>query len=121
MLKLYLVAILQLVLFWPVVVFAQTPPPVQAHSADWSALLMPLIIATVPIIVIFAKKLIPAKYSVFYPVLATVLGPVLDYIAAWASSNPARPGLGVALGLAGVGLRELIDQMKKSVASTVNP
>jgi hypothetical protein len=80
---------------------------------DWTTLFTPLIVALVPILVILVKKVIPDRYAVFYPVAATVLGPILDYLSTWVTAQPASPGRGVLMGMAGVALREVIDQLRK--------
>lgn len=80
---------------------------------NWVTLLTPLIVALVPILVILAKQVIPARYAVFYPLIATALGPVLDYLSTYLTGLPASPGLGVLMGMAGVALREVVDQLRK--------
>ena len=81
---------------------------------DWLTLLTPLIVALVPILVILFKQVIPARYAVFYPLIATALGPVLDYLSTYLTGLPASPGIGVLMGMAGVALRELVDQIRKA-------
>ena len=80
---------------------------------DWSTLLTPVIVALVPVIVVLVKKVIPDKYAALYPVIATALGPVLDYASTWLSGQAASPGRGVLMGMAGVALREIVDQARK--------
>ena len=80
---------------------------------DWTTLLTPLIVAVVPILVVLVKRVIPDRYAVFYPVAATVLGPILDYVSTWVTGQAAEPGRGVLMGMAGVALREIIDQLRK--------
>ena len=81
---------------------------------DWTVLVTPVIVAVIPVLVALSKRLIPAKYAVFYPVLATVLGPALDYLSTWLSAAPASPGRGVLMGMAAVALREVIGQLRKA-------
>jgi hypothetical protein len=88
---------------------------------EWTTLLTPLIVALVPILVILAKKIIPDKYAVFYPLIATALGPVLDWASTYLTSQAASPGRGVLLGMAGVAVREIVDQVKKAVNPPLIP
>ena len=83
------------------------------NTFDWPAMLTPAIIALVPMIVALAKKWIPERFSVVLPLLATALGPSLDYLSTWLTAQPANPGRGVLMGMAGVALREIIDQARK--------
>lgn len=80
---------------------------------DWLTLLTPVIVALVPILVILFKKMIPDRYAVFYPLIATALGPVLDYLSTYLTGLAAAPGRGLLMGMAGVALREIIDQLRK--------
>jgi hypothetical protein len=80
---------------------------------DWPTLLTPLIIALVPILTILSKKIVPDKYRVLIPVFAVLKGPLLDAAFTWLSQQPANPGRGVLLGMAGVALREIVDQARK--------
>ena len=80
---------------------------------DWQSLMGPVVIALVPIIVALLKKLIPESMSWLFPVLATVLGAALDTLSQYTTGISRGPAAGAALGLAGVGLREVIDQLRK--------
>jgi hypothetical protein len=80
---------------------------------DYTLLFTPLIITLIPILVALSKQIIPARYAVLYPMLATVLGPVLDYASTWLSAQPANPGRGLLMGMAAVALREIVDQLRK--------
>ena len=84
---------------------------------NWDALLAPVIIAAVPILVAFFKKLVPTTYrdelTLIYPVLATALGPALDYGLTFISSHQTGK-YALLYGMAGVALREILDQIKKT-------
>lgn len=84
-------------------------------DAATANLFLPLIIAVVPIIMAFGKKLIPVQYSALIPVVATALGPALDYGVSWLTGKAADPARGALYGMAGVALREIVDQVKKTV------
>ena len=109
-------------LLWMLLVFAlvivatavgaQTPTPA-GPVTDWKVLLTPLIIAAVPVIVIVVKRFIPAKWSVAYPLAAAALGPALDWLVGYLADQSVGARWGVVLGLAGVGLREIVDQLRK--------
>lgn len=86
---------------------------------DTVTLIQPVIVAIIPVIVLLLKKVIPDKYAVFYPVIATVLGPILDYVSTYATGTQASPVKGLLLGGSAVALREIIDQMKKTVKPAV--
>lgn len=86
---------------------------------ETATLLQPVIIAIIPLIVLLLKKVIPDKYAVFYPIIATALGPALDYVSTYATGAQASPVKALLLGGSAVALREIIDQMKKTVKPTV--
>jgi hypothetical protein len=66
-----------------------------------------LVIAAVPMIVAAIKRFITDKYPWANPILATVLGASLNLLS---GLHPANAIIGGILGLAGIGLRELITQ-----------
>lgn len=65
-----------------------------------------------PLLVGLAKQLTSKLPSWSLPVLSTVLGAVMSALAG------GDVATGAAAGLAGVGVRELVDQAKKSVAKS---
>lgn len=81
---------------------------------DWTALTTPAIIALVPLIVAAVKRWAPTRYTVLWPALATALGPLLDVASTYLTAQPASPGRGILLGMAGVALREVVDQLRKT-------
>lgn len=80
---------------------------------DWTTFAMPVIVAVIPVIIAGVKKIVPPSWSWVYPLLATGLGAVLETVNAYATGAAASPGKGAALGLVAVGVREIIDQLKK--------
>lgn len=77
---------------------------------------LPLIAVLVPMIVALFKKALPQIPKPLLPLLAAVLGVIGDLAASYLSGAPSNSVLGALLGFGGVGLRELIDQMRKAVA-----
>ena len=87
---------------------------------DLAALLeqigMPLIALLVPLAVgLFKTWIWPSVPTWSLPILAGVLGPAFDAGIAWAAGTEAVGATAVLLGLAGVGLRELKDQLHKAL------
>lgn len=80
---------------------------------DWNTLLAPVIIAAVPILVLFIKKAIPERFTFVLPLIATALGPLLDFVSLKATGVGHGALSGVLYGMSGVALREVIDQVKK--------
>ena len=85
---------------------------------EWQTLFAPVVIALIPIIVNYVKKLIPESQSWIVPLLAMVLGPLADFVAQKAVGVGVGPLAAVALGLAGIGLREIVNQLKQQVTPT---
>jgi len=85
-----------------------TSNPAQADSQ--SPLLL-IIAALVPLVIQIVKLVAGSLPTWSLPVIAPLLGMLLDYIGSLISGGHATPGVGALLGLAGVGVRELIDQV----------
>lgn len=74
-----------------------------------------LIPVAVPMVISLAKLLIPRLPRASLPVIAIVLGAAAEFaVSGIIGTNTAW---GAALGAAGVGLREVVDQIKKTVAN----
>ena len=71
-----------------------------------------IVIAVVPVVVAALKKGIVSIPKWLLPVIAAALGPVVDSLLAWLSGIESAGLAAVALGLAGVGLREVYKQIK---------
>jgi hypothetical protein len=76
-------------------------------------LLKALIPVVTPLLIAAVRFGLPKVPSKFYPLLAAVIGVVLDLLASVSVGTTASPLVGFALGLAGVGLREVKDQLAK--------
>jgi hypothetical protein len=79
-------------------------------------LLTPIVLVVVPLLVAALKRAIPPGHAYLIPILATMLGAALDTLGQLVTANAITPGLGTAVGLASVGLREIVDQLRKASA-----
>lgn len=71
---------------------------------------LPIIVATVgPILTAAAKKLVPDIPKVLIPLTSAALGTIVAILAGF------DYGDSVALGAAGSAIREIVDQIKKSI------
>ena len=83
---------------------------------DWSMTLQPMIVLVVPVLVSQMKKAVPAGHEWVIPtVLAPVAALALNVIGHYAADTSVSAITAVALGVTGVGLREMVDQLKQSV------
>lgn len=73
-------------------------------------LLIPII---VPALVSGLKRLLSELPTWTLPIAAGVMGVILQGIEAALTSGDIHPGVGVLLGLAGVGIREVYDQQRQ--------
>ena len=115
MFRLYRIAMFSLMfvmLAFASVAFAQDGPPdpkaALAHSIE---LLTPVL---VPFIVWITRSAIPKIPSMMLPILASVLGVVVTQIGALATGGHYGVIGGALLGLAGVGVREVLNQVIKA-------
>lgn len=79
------------------------------QPVNWAMLLIPVV---VPVVIAIAKMLIPKLPKWTLPILAPLLGAAADYLATNSFGNGTI--MGVIAGFAGVGLRELVDQLRKA-------
>lgn len=75
---------------------------------NWVLLLIPVV---VPIIIAGIKLVVPQLSPWKLPLLAPILGALADYLAS--GNLGATTVAGAIAGSAGVGLREVVDQIKK--------
>ena len=97
----------------------QTAPDIlpDPNAFDLSKLITSITMVLVPVLVWAAKKGMAFLPSWSLPLIAIVLGGLIDVLNGLATGSSAGPLWGAILGAAGVGLREVIDQLKK-VAKT---
>lgn len=77
-----------------------------------SQLLLSLIPVLVPLFIAALKLAVPKVPKPLLPILAPILGGLADAGIAYAAGSAANPMLGAALGAAGVGVREIVDQVR---------
>ena len=73
-----------------------------------------LIPVAVPVVIALVKYFLPSLPKVWLPILAPILGAAIDICATFSVGTSTL--LGAALGSAGVGLREIKDQVGKAMA-----
>lgn len=77
------------------------------------AIVSPLIVVGVPLLVALVKKAV-GEQTWLLPLIAGLLGVVADFLVALVAHKPPTPTVGLVLGMAGVGLREAVDQLKQA-------
>lgn len=90
--------------------FAQGDAPAPDSA---QALLIGLITAATPVVIAAVKWGVPRIPTVWLPVLAPCVGAVVEVLAYAASGTGVPTWAAATAGLAGVGLRELVDQVKQ--------
>ena len=75
---------------------------------------MPVVITTVPVVVMYFKRFFPARYAPLIPVVAVALGPAVDWVLSWLAGKAADPTAGVMYGGLAVALREVVDQVRRA-------
>jgi len=70
----------------------------------------------VPLLIVLAKLAIAKLPKWSLPILAMVLGVLLDVLNGLVTGTTLGPMWGAILGFAGVGVREIVDQLKKAVS-----
>jgi len=100
--------------FAPLAIFAADAAPATVATVNdlpWQLALIPLL---TPLIISCVKILVPKIPGAIIPtILAPVLGIVLDLVSHLTMSTSLNIWLAMGLGLAGVGLREIKDQLTK--------
>lgn len=76
-------------------------------GAAWLVIVVPLVITAL-------KMLVPKIPSSWLPVIAPLLGTLGDGLTSYFTGNAPNPALGALYGAAGVGIREVIDQIKQA-------
>lgn len=78
----------------------------------------PVIAMLVPLVIEVLKKALSSIPSFLLPILAAVLGPALDQILSYIGSIDAIGWQAALLGAAGVGIREIVVQLKKVLSGS---
>lgn len=89
--------------------------PVVAAPDSRDAWLVVLIPAVVPLLVAAAKKLIVKLPTWVMPILAAALGEAINWVSGLLGGPSVGAVAGVLLGAAGVGVREVLDQVKTRI------
>lgn len=92
---------------------ADSTGDVAAASTPWQLALIPVL---TPIIIAGVKWLMLKISTTLIPILAPILGMALDLILHFSTGTELNVWLAMGLGLAGVGVREVLDQLKQSAA-----
>ena len=90
----------------------------QTTAVALAMLIIPLL---VPLIVALAKFFMPKIPKVYLPIIAVVLGSVIDWISSKLGGPGVGPILGALLGAAGIGAREILDQLKQAKTASTPP
>jgi hypothetical protein len=105
--------LLLMILLLPMILAAANPdgpPGIPVSANPW----MGLITVFVPIVILVMKLMIPRLPNWTLPIIAPLLGAAADIAMQYAGAATLGPVWGAALGSAGVGLREVIDQIRKA-------
>jgi hypothetical protein len=96
------------------------PPTAPGLSATpgLSYLLIPIL---TPLLIAFGKWLVPRCPAWLLPILAPGVGALVDYLSAKMGGPSVNPLIAAALGSAGVGLREIKDQIGKKISPAASP
>lgn len=92
------------------------PPETSPGTGSLQNLLMLLIPVLVPLVIAIGKFFVPKVPGWILPIVAPALGVLIDYINTLVSGTNASPLIGALLGSAGVGVREIYDQVKTRMA-----
>jgi len=76
---------------------------------------VPLIAVIVPLLIALFKKIVPSLPTFAIPIIALGMGPLFDAGISWVTGLQGTGMTAVLYGLAGVGLRELKDQLQKAI------
>ena len=82
---------------------------------------MAAIPVVVPTLIMLLKMAVPAVPKVALPIVAPLLGALIDIGLSLAMGQSTNPFIGAVLGSAGTGLREIVDQLKKASAAQLPP
>lgn len=99
------------------------PPAVAPVSAGVTAnnLVQWLTPVIVPLVIAGLKKLVPKIPVFILPIVAPLLGIAIDYVNTLATAHSSNFLAAAALGLAGVGVREIKDQLTPAKPDPLNP
>ena len=93
--------------------------PAAAAGFEWSKLFSMLIPLVVPLAIFGLKSIWDKIPKALLPILGPVLGAIADMLLQYSGASTFGPQWGAVLGAAGVGLREIYDQVSGN-AKTVS-
>jgi hypothetical protein len=106
---------LMLLLLTGLSLLAQEPGTVPAPTSANVDLMLKLLPLIVPMLIAIIKMEIPKLPTWCLPILAPLLGAFIDWLTALATGGHPNPIASALLGSAGVGLREVYDQLKQQI------
>ena len=92
-----------------------TPTIVVPAPDSTQALAITLIAALAPVVIALVKYLVPKIPTVWLPFAAPIAGMLIDVLAQFVGSAGVSPLVAAFAGLAGVGVREAVDQVKQRI------
>tara|TARA_R110000868_G_scaffold329464_1_gene590306 strand:+ start:108 stop:458 length:351 start_codon:yes stop_codon:yes gene_type:complete len=102
-----------LVMFLGFTAWAETSTIITPTAS--TGLILTLIPLLVPLAVACIKFLLPKVPKALLPILAPAIGAGIDAVASYATGHQSNLIAAALLGSAGVGLREIFDQVKQQV------
>lgn len=84
-------------------------------NLDPNLVVISLVPVIAPLATALVKWLTPRIPPWALPTLCAALGTLATYIATATTSADLNPWLGILLGVAGIGVREILDQTKKAI------
>jgi hypothetical protein len=108
----------------PMLLLAQTNAPAGGAPAATSSspsAIVALIPVAVPVLIALLKLVAPNLPTLWLPILAPILGAGADIALHYAGVSTLGAVWGALLGSAGVGLREIHDQLAQRITPTTTP
>jgi hypothetical protein len=102
----------------PTVTPAAVPAAPAAQPLTW---VQAVIAFTTPLVIAGVKLVVPRIPRLWLPFLAPVVGLLIDVVAHLSAGTALNPTVALALGAAGVGLREAVNQIKKTALGEQTP
>lgn len=86
------------------------------NTAVWGQVMLLAIPLIAPLLTTLFKSVLPKVPGMFLPIVCTLIGVGLDALNTWLTGMVTPPWFGLALGAAGVAVRESLDQAQKFMA-----
>ena len=85
---------------------------------DWQTFIQPSLIILVPLVVTQIRRVV-GTHTWLLPIIAPLVGVVADLVSHYATGVSVGAGNAAVLGMAGVGLREVVDQLRHDMPEAV--